>query len=91
MHHSFCIFKRSCCLLHSNIHIFSCLLILTVNVHVSGETVFLAAVYGPVEVKLQKIQIDRATVEATFRSSSGATCELHVVISSVYVVSTQTF
>lgn len=60
-------------------------------VHVSGETVFLAAVYGPVEVKLQKIQIDRATVEATFRSSSGATCELHVVISSVYVVSTQTF
>uniref|UniRef100_A0A1B6KD59 Uncharacterized protein n=1 Tax=Graphocephala atropunctata TaxID=36148 RepID=A0A1B6KD59_9HEMI len=39
-----------------------------------GDTVFLAAVYGPVEVKLQKFQIDKASVEAVYKSKSGNTC-----------------
>uniref|UniRef100_A0A1B6CIX3 Uncharacterized protein n=2 Tax=Clastoptera arizonana TaxID=38151 RepID=A0A1B6CIX3_9HEMI len=36
-----------------------------------GDTIFLSAVYGPVEVKLQKVQIDRATIEAVYRPISG--------------------
>lgn len=36
-----------------------------------GETVYLAAVYGPVEVKLQRIQIEKASVEAVYKPKSG--------------------
>uniref|UniRef100_A0A1B6FIE5 Uncharacterized protein n=1 Tax=Cuerna arida TaxID=1464854 RepID=A0A1B6FIE5_9HEMI len=39
-----------------------------------GDTVFLAAVYGPVEVKIQKFQIDKASIEAVYKSKSGITC-----------------
>lgn len=36
-----------------------------------GETVYLAAVYGPVEVKIQRIQIEKASVEAVYKPKSG--------------------
>ncbi|CAG9813797.1 unnamed protein product [Phaedon cochleariae] len=36
------------------------------------ETTVLVGIYGPVEVKMQKIQIDKASVECHYRPKSGA-------------------
>jgi len=36
-----------------------------------GETVVLAAVYGPVEVKMQKVLIDKASVECFYKPKAG--------------------
>jgi hypothetical protein len=41
----------------------------------TGETTIMGAVYGPVEVKPMKLQIDRASVDAVFRSKSGLPCK----------------
>ncbi|PSN31799.1 Exosome complex component RRP46 [Blattella germanica] len=38
-----------------------------------GDTTVMTAVYGPVEVKLQRIRIDKASVEAIYRPKSGVT------------------
>ena len=40
---------------------------------ISGETVVLASVNGPIEVKLQNLVIEKAYVEVNFRSKSGMT------------------
>nr|CAD7408993.1 unnamed protein product [Timema poppensis] len=37
-----------------------------------GNTAVIAAMYGPVEVKLQKISIEKASVEAVYHPKSGA-------------------
>ncbi|XP_054258072.1 exosome complex component RRP46 [Macrosteles quadrilineatus] len=39
-----------------------------------GETVYLAAVYGPIEVKMQKFQIDKACIETSYKPKSGQSC-----------------
>ncbi|KAJ9577817.1 hypothetical protein L9F63_005608 [Diploptera punctata] len=39
-----------------------------------GNTAVITAVYGPVEVKVQKILIDKASVEAIYRPKSGLPC-----------------
>ncbi|XP_050295066.1 exosome complex component RRP46 [Anthonomus grandis grandis] len=36
-----------------------------------GETAVIAGIYGPIEEKMQKIQIDKATVECIYRPVSG--------------------
>ncbi|KAJ8936281.1 hypothetical protein NQ314_012429 [Rhamnusium bicolor] len=36
-----------------------------------GETIVIAGLYGPVEVKMQKVLIDKASVECSYRPKSG--------------------
>lgn len=37
-----------------------------------GDTTVMAGVYGPVEVKMQKVLIDKASVECCYRPKTGA-------------------
>ena len=37
----------------------------------SGDTTVIVGVYGPVEVKLQKMMYDKASVEATYTAAKG--------------------
>ncbi|XP_059472932.1 exosome complex component RRP46 [Neocloeon triangulifer] len=39
-----------------------------------GHTVVMSAVYGPSEVRMQRLQVDRAFVETIFRPKSGLPC-----------------
>lgn len=41
---------------------------------IAGDTAVVTAVYGPVEVKPQRILIDKASVEALYRPKSGLPC-----------------
>lgn len=37
----------------------------------SGNTVVMSAVYGPSEVRMQRLQVDQAYVETVFRPKTG--------------------
>jgi exosome complex component RRP46 len=42
-----------------------------VNYQFSGQTVCVASVYGPIEVKLQNLDIDKASIEVFYRPKAG--------------------
>lgn len=42
------------------------------NVCLLGDTTVMAGIYGPLEVKMQKMLIDKASVECCYRPKTGA-------------------